>query len=107
MSEDRESSIRGEASRAIIPSPRHPVTLSPCHLPRLRVLVVDDDPDTRANLCDILELDNLRVETAGSVAEVLQRDNWSGLTAILLDRKLPDGTAEELLPRLRRLAPDA
>ena len=33
------------------------------------VLVVDDDPDTRANLCDILELDGHPVRTAGSIAE--------------------------------------
>jgi PAS domain S-box-containing protein len=71
------------------------------------VLVVDDDPDTRANLCDILELDNHRVETAGSIAEALQRKDWSQISAILLDRKLPDGTAEEVLPRLKELAPQA
>src|SRR6516225_9475289 len=75
--------------------------------PPMHVLVVDDDPDTRANLCDILELDDHRVETAGSVAEVLARGNWSDVAAVLLDRKLPDGSAEELLPRLRQLAPDA
>jgi PAS domain S-box-containing protein len=73
----------------------------------LRVLVVDDDPDTRANLRDILEMDDHCVETAGSVAELLARSDWSGLAAILLDRKLPDGTAEDLLPRLHLLAPDA
>src|SRR5579872_1381240 len=73
----------------------------------LNVLVVDDDPDTRSNLCDILELDGHRVETAGSVAEVLQREDWSRIGAILLDRRLPDGTAEDLLPRLHVLAPEA
>jgi PAS domain S-box-containing protein len=73
----------------------------------MRVLVVDDDPDTRANLCDILELDDYVIETAGTVAEALDRRDWPELSAILLDRRLPDGTAEELLPRLRRLAPDA
>jgi two-component system sensor kinase FixL len=73
----------------------------------LRVLVVDDDPDTRGNLCDILELDDYRVETAGSVAETLDRDDWGELAAILLDRRLPDGTAEDLLPRLKERAPDA
>ncbi len=73
----------------------------------LDVLVVDDDADTRANLCDILELDGHRVETAGSVAEVLARRDWSRLAAVILDRKLPDGTAEDLLPQLRNLAPDA
>src|SRR5947209_19707021 len=73
----------------------------------LRLLVVDDDADTRANLCDILELDGHRVETAGTAAEVLSRTDWSGVAAVLLDRKLPDGSAEELLPRLRQLAPGA
>jgi PAS domain S-box-containing protein len=68
---------------------------------------VDDDPDTRSNLCDILQLDDHEVETAGSVAEVLGRTNWDRIAAILLDRRLPDGTAEDLLPSLRKRAPDA
>ncbi|MFO0929564.1 MAG: response regulator [Gemmataceae bacterium] len=72
-----------------------------------RVLIVDDDPDTRANLCDILELDGYEIETAGTLAEVLARPAWDDVFAILLDRQLPDGTAEELLPRLRQLAPEA
>jgi PAS domain S-box-containing protein len=76
-------------------------------LPAFQVLVVDDDPDTRANLCDILELDGYRIDTAGTVAEALDRRDWSAYLAIVLDRRLPDGTAEELLPRLRRLAPEA
>jgi two-component system, LuxR family, sensor kinase FixL len=73
----------------------------------LHVLVIDDDADTRANLRDILELDEYRVETAGSAAEALRRDNWASISAILLDRKLPDSSAEELLPRLKQLAPYA
>lgn len=44
----------------------------------LRVLVVDDDADTRSNLRDILELDNFQVETAGTAAEVLRRADWEG-----------------------------
>ena len=77
-------------------------TLQPLH-----ILVIDDDADTRANLRDILELDNHQVETAGSVAEALNRTNWPQFAAILLDRRLPDGSAEELLPRLKELAPEA
>jgi two-component system sensor kinase FixL len=77
-------------------------------MPRpLHVLVVEDDPDTRANLCDILELDGYRAETAGTVAEALNRNNWSEITTIILDYKLPDGSAETLLPQLRQLAPKA
>src|SRR5690242_8580859 len=77
------------------------------HRNAARVLVVDDDPDTRANLCDILSLDDYEVATAGSAAEALARADWDGFSAVLLDRLLPDGTAEELLPRLRELAPNA
>src|SRR5215510_2758545 len=75
-------------------------TMQPLH-----VLVIDDDADTRANLRDILELDGYHVETAGAIAEALNRASWSEFSAILLDRKLPDGSAEELLPRLKQLAP--
>jgi signal transduction histidine kinase/FixJ family two-component response regulator len=74
---------------------------------RLPVLVVDDDLDTRVNLTDILDLDGYQVETAGSIREALNRTDWDRFFAIILDRRLPDGTAEELLPRLKALAPGA
>jgi signal transduction histidine kinase len=73
----------------------------------LHVLVIEDDPDTRANLRDVLELDDFQVETVGTAAEALCPRDWSRLTAIVLDRRLPDGSAESLLPPLRRLAPQA
>jgi signal transduction histidine kinase len=76
-------------------------------LSSLAILVIDDDEDTCANLRDILELDGCRVETARTIAEALDRQTWSQLVAIVLDRKLPDGSAEELLPRLKQLAPEA
>lgn len=73
----------------------------------LDLLIVEDDADTRANLCDILELDGHRVEAVPSLSRALDRQDWSGLDAIILDRKLPDGMAEQSLPRLRQLAPAA
>src|SRR5262249_32416115 len=54
-----------------------------------------------------LEMDGYRVETAATAAQVLARPDWSCLDAVVLDRKLPDGSAEELLPQLKRLAPQA
>lgn len=72
-----------------------------------RILAIEDDADTQANLRDILELDGYEVDVASRVSEALNRNNWSDYTAILLDRRLPDGTAEELLPRLVKLAPRA
>jgi two-component system, LuxR family, sensor kinase FixL len=73
----------------------------------LRVLVVDDDPDTRSNLTDILELDGYQIETAGAIAETLRRTDLPGFFAIVLDRRLSDGTAEELFPSLKQRAPEA
>jgi signal transduction histidine kinase len=73
----------------------------------LRVLVVEDDLDTQANLRDILEIDGYRVELAATVKEALSERDWSSLFAIILDRRLPDGTADVLLPQMRQLAPKA
>jgi hypothetical protein len=73
----------------------------------LRVLVIDDDADTRSNLQDILEMDQCRVELAGSFAEALQGRDWKKLAAILMDRRLPDGMAEDFLPVVRERAPQA
>jgi PAS domain S-box-containing protein len=77
------------------------------HAAPMLVLVIEDDSDTRSNLCDILELDGYRTETAGTVAEALNRTNWDDISTIILDYRLPDGSAETLLPKLRRLAPNA
>jgi signal transduction histidine kinase len=71
------------------------------------VLIIEDDADTRANLCDILELDGHQVAMAATVAEAVARSDWQEIFAIILDRQLPDGNAEELLPRLKQLAPHA
>ena len=73
----------------------------------LDILVIEDDADTRDNLRDILELDDHRVTTAGSAAEAMARHDWSEYAAIILDRRLPDASAEQLMPRLKAAAPDA
>lgn len=72
----------------------------------LRVLIVEDDADTRSNLSDILELDGFAVDCAATGREVLQLPQLSEFSAILLDRRLPDTTADLLLPKIRALAPD-
>jgi PAS domain S-box-containing protein len=71
------------------------------------ILVIEDDADARENLRDILELDLYRVVTAGTAAEAFARDDWPRFSAIILDRRLPDAMAEQILPRLRSAAPDA
>ncbi|MGE5193938.1 MAG: response regulator, partial [Deltaproteobacteria bacterium] len=69
------------------------------------VLIVEDDADARANLSDILELDGYTARTTGTFAEAMARTDWDDFLAIILDRRLPDGTADEFLPRLRQAAP--
>lgn len=72
-----------------------------------RILVIEDDPDTQVNLRDILEIDGYDVDLAASVAETMQPRDWESLFAIILDRRLPDGSADSLLPMIRDLAPKA
>jgi PAS domain S-box-containing protein len=71
------------------------------------VLIVEDDPDLARGLRRILQLDQYHVELAGSIAEMMNRADWSPFFAVLLDRKLPDGSAEQALPELRTRAPEA
>lgn len=71
------------------------------------LLVVDDDEDTRLNLRDILELQHYEVATAGSVAELFDFRRLPEVSLVLLDRRLPDGSPKEVVPRLRASAPQA
>ncbi len=75
--------------------------------PKLQLFVVDDDEDTRSNLRDILELDGYQVAEAASAKGLFALPGWDRVAVILLDRKLPDGTPEELLPQIKRRAPQA
>ena len=73
----------------------------------LSVLFVDDEPDILSSMSRILRRDGYQVDTAMSIAEATDRDNWSDYFAVLLDRKLPDGTSDHLVPRIKQLAPQA
>ena len=73
----------------------------------LKVLVIEDDEDTQANLQDILELDNHIVVAAASVQAALARDDLDSISVIVTDRRLPDGDAEEFIPQLKKRLPGA
>lgn len=73
----------------------------------LHILVIEDDEDTRANLQDILELDDHAVVTAPSAAAALARNDLDAISVVLLDRRLPDGNAENLLATLKLAMPQA
>jgi PAS domain S-box-containing protein len=64
-------------------------------------LVIEDDEDERANLSDLLELDGFDVLLAATAREAREQ-LCSHPEVAILDRKLPDGLAEDLLPEFRQ-----
>ncbi|HEX5442612.1 MAG TPA: ATP-binding protein, partial [Pirellulales bacterium] len=73
----------------------------------MNILMIDDDQDTLAELRDILEEDGHEVQTEGTLADALQRDDLSAFSLILLDRSLAHGAGDRHLLRLKASAPDA
>lgn len=73
----------------------------------LKVLIVEDDRDVCDNLQDILELDDHRVTLAHTGADALAQAARAKVDVILLDWKLPDTIALQLMPRLKQTAPQA
>ncbi|WP_339735132.1 PAS domain S-box protein [uncultured Gimesia sp.] len=71
----------------------------------LPVLLVEPDSDSRAQLTQILESDGYHIDIAETQAQMLDRNNWSDYFLIVLEHDLPDGRIDELLPKLKQLAP--
>jgi CheY-like chemotaxis protein len=68
-----------------------------------RVLVVDDDADTREALADALSYAGYLVEQAGGGREALASIASAGLPdVILLDLHMPDVGGEQVLEKLRQ-----
>lgn len=80
------------------------VTLQPQGSP---ILLVEPDPESRNSLLQILAEDGYPVETAETVAQLFDRNRWSDYFLIILEHDLPDGSIEEVLPRIKQLAPSA
>ncbi len=71
------------------------------------VLVVEDDTAVRERLLELLEAGGYRATGVGSIAETLAQPNLQDFETILVDWQLPDGTADDLLPKLKSRAPDS
>ncbi len=68
-----------------------------------RILIVDDEPGIRFGVRDFLENEGLEVDEADSVASAEKAIREGRPDAVVLDHMLPDGTALDLLPRLREI----
>lgn len=64
---------------------------------RARVLLVDDDADTRELLALALTRDGYDVTEAGDAADGLRLLRQGGFTLLITDYELPDGTGGQLL----------
>jgi two-component system response regulator AtoC len=74
--------------------------------PRLRVLVVDDEPLIRWSLCETLEQSGHAVVEAGDGQSARQAlSAGERFDVVLLDYRLPDSNDLNLLAAIRRLAP--
>ena len=72
----------------------------------LDIYIIEDDDDARKSLQDILELDEHRVTTFSTLRAAVEQGGLSHIDVVLMDRKLPDGLAEDLIPELKHLAKD-
>jgi two-component system CheB/CheR fusion protein len=67
----------------------------------LRVLLVEDHPDTREVLAGLLAASNYAVKIAGSVEAALQLAATEQFDVVVSDLGLPDGTGYDLMKQLR------
>ena len=70
-----------------------------------RLLVVDDDPSGSFAVREYFEMRGFEVDEADSLRSALEAFQAARPDAAVLDYSLPDGTALDLLPRLRALDP--
>ena len=73
---------------------------------RPRILLVDDEPDVRELVADVLRHDDLAVDTAVGVAEACASARRATPDLVIADVILPDGSGVDLLKRLRAIAGD-
>lgn len=74
--------------------------------PKLRVLVVDDEPLIRWSLVETLERSGHAVVEAGDAASAIRSVSaGEPFDVVLLDYRLPDSNDLNLLATIRRLAP--
>jgi CheY-like chemotaxis protein len=72
----------------------------------LRILLVEDDDDSRATMARLLELDGHTVHSAACVAEALAWAQQAHHDLLLSDLGLPDGSGLDLMQKLATVDPN-
>src|SRR5438093_3832745 len=73
---------------------------------RNKVLVVDDEPGVRFGIRDFLEQQGYEIEEAESCEDAQHLFRTSRPDIVIADYMMPDGTALDLLPRLKEIDSD-
>jgi two-component system response regulator AtoC len=71
-----------------------------------KILVVDDDEDTRSNMADLFGETGYRVDTAGSGDIALRKARQQTYDIGLLDVRMPDMDGLKLCRRLKQILPN-
>jgi DNA-binding NtrC family response regulator len=69
------------------------------------VLVVDDDPEMRALILDVLQHEGYEVVEAKDGTEAVRALRSRDFDVILMDKNMPGPTGLDLLPGLQRVCP--
>jgi two-component system cell cycle sensor histidine kinase/response regulator CckA len=103
----------GTTFTVLLPLSQAPCTQvqTPSHRPLAKsvcALLVDDEAAVRSAVGHVLSDAGVRVLSAGNGAEALAHlADEPDTDVVLLDRSMPEGPGERLLPRMRELAPHA
>ncbi|HSE22317.1 MAG TPA: sigma-54 dependent transcriptional regulator [Pyrinomonadaceae bacterium] len=73
---------------------------------RNKILIVDDESGVRFGIRDFLEQQGFEVEEADSCSDAQHIFRTSRPDIVIADYMLPDGTALDLIPRLKEIDPD-
>ena len=65
-----------------------------------RVLIVEDDPNQRTSLMQLLATEGVQLVTAGTMQEALAELERASVDCMVLDLTLPDGSGYDLLERM-------
>ena len=72
---------------------------------KLRILVVDDNPEFCQNLSDILEMKGFEVATAFDGFKAFESVKQNGFDLVLIDIKMPVMNGVETFKRMKQIAP--
>jgi signal transduction histidine kinase len=99
------AAVAPESRQAFQPELRAEIPEAPANLNGIRILVVDDDPDSRGFLSALLQRQGATVSVAGSTGEAIDAFTAARPDVLVSDIAMPGQDGFDLIRRVRDLAP--